>query len=285
CYARENHSCGENLGEDTLTSNEWSHIFDQAKNLGIGFILLAGGEPLLRKDIIEEAAKYPEILFPIFTNGTMINESYIKTLQKYRNLIPLLSIEGSAHITDERRGDGVYEKLMQVMDEMNRKGILYGISLTVTKRNIKEVSEHTFVDTLHKKGCKGIIYVEYVPVDASTRELTPSEEEREYLSEQLYKLRKKWNDMVFLSFPGDEKASGGCLAAGRGFLHINAKGGAEPCPFSPFSDINVVATSLKEALHSPLFMKLSEENVMAADHIGGCVLFEQEEKVKKLLLK
>lgn len=44
--------------------------------------------------------------------------------------------------------------------------------------------------------------------------------------------------MVFLSFSGDEKYVGGCLAAGRGFFHINANGEVEPCPFSPYSDVN-----------------------------------------------
>ena len=89
--------------------------------------------------------------------------------------------------------------------------------------------------------------------------------------------------MVFISFPGDEKSSGGCLAAGRGFFHINSHGGAEPCPFSPYSDINVKNTSLRQALRSPLFTALREQNVLLEDHSGGCVLFERRETVEALL--
>ena len=89
--------------------------------------------------------------------------------------------------------------------------------------------------------------------------------------------------MVFISFPGDEKSSGGCLAAGRGFFHINAFGGAEPCPFSPYSDTSLKNISLKDALNSPLFLKLRENGNLEKEHIGGCVLFEQEQEVKKLL--
>lgn len=39
---------------------------------------------------------------------------------------------------------------------------------------------------------------------------------------------------LFIAFPGDEDQYDGCLAAGRGFLHINPSGKVEPCPFAPF---------------------------------------------------
>ena len=95
--------------------------------------------------------------------------------------------------------------------------------------------------------------------------------------------RSRHPEMLLISFPGDEMNSGGCLAAGRGFFHINAFGGAEPCPFSPYSDSSVVETSLLEALQSPLFQKLQQQGNLTQEHIGGCVLFAQEAQVKQLL--
>jgi MoaA/NifB/PqqE/SkfB family radical SAM enzyme len=89
--------------------------------------------------------------------------------------------------------------------------------------------------------------------------------------------------MVFVSFPGDEKTSGGCLAAGRGFFHINSHGGAEPCPFSPYSDCNVKDTSVREALQSKLFQKLQNSGTLMEEHAGGCVLFERKETVERFL--
>jgi MoaA/NifB/PqqE/SkfB family radical SAM enzyme len=41
--------------ENQLTDSEWLNLFKQAESLGIGFILLAGGEPLLRPEMIETA--------------------------------------------------------------------------------------------------------------------------------------------------------------------------------------------------------------------------------------
>ena len=88
--------------------------------------------------------------------------------------------------------------------------------------------------------------------------------------------------MVYISFPGDEKSSGGCVAAGRGFFHINSHGGAEPCPFSPYSDVNVKDSSLREAIASPLFRALREEGLLSGEHEGGCVLYERRDKVEAL---
>ena len=73
------------------------------------------------------------------------------------------------------------------------------------------------------------------------------------------------------------------MAAGRGFFHINSHGGAEPCPFSPYSDTNVRDTSLKEALNSRLFLALRENGHLLEDHVGGCVLYEKRDLVEALL--
>ncbi|MBH1941766.1 radical SAM protein [Mobilitalea sibirica] len=268
---------------DQMSAKEWGYIFEQADELGISFILLAGGEPLIRLEIIEVATRHKNIMFPIFTNGTLINESYLKLFDKNRNLIPILSIEGNEDKTDLRRGDGVYNQLISVMEQMKDKGIFYGASITVTKENIKEVTDQSFLSELYHRGCKVIFYVEYVPIDNKSKDLAPTDNEREYMEEKLKVLRNEYEDMIFISFPGDEKSSGGCLAAGRGFFHINPSGGTEPCPFSPYSDTNLKETSLFDALKSPLFKKLSDNHILMQEHTGGCVLFEQEEVVRRLL--
>ena len=128
-----------------------------------------------------------------------------------------------------------------------------------------------------------MFFIEYVPVNNQTVNLAPGDDERELLLSELARLRSKYSDMLFLSFPGDEKESGGCLAAGRGFFHINSHGGAEPCPASPYSDINVCDTSLLEALDSKLFKSLRDRGILMDEHEGGCVLFEHKDDVERIL--
>lgn len=121
CYARENKSCGEGFQKQQLSIERWESIFKEAREIGISFILLAGGEPLMRRDVIEKAAEVKEIIFPIFTNGTMLQDEYIKLLDKNRNLIPMLSIEGDKEQTDSRRGNGTYDILINAMDKLKKK--------------------------------------------------------------------------------------------------------------------------------------------------------------------
>ncbi|SHK25403.1 Radical SAM superfamily enzyme, MoaA/NifB/PqqE/SkfB family [Anaerocolumna jejuensis DSM 15929] len=283
CYARSNHTCSDAEAVSQLTREEWEKIFLEASDLGIGFILLAGGEPMIRKDVIKAAGTIPEIIFPIFTNGTIIDEEYYRMLDQSRNLIPVISIEGHQVKTDQRRGRGVYQKVISAMDSLKERHLTFGASITLTTENMKEVTTDEFIHTLGEKGAKVVFYVEFVPVTEDTRNLAPGAEERAWIKKRLSQIRKQHPEMIFISFPGDEKTSGGCLAAGRGFFHINSHGGAEPCPFSPYSDINVIETSLREAIHSDLFQKLQNQNILIEDHAGGCVLFEKKELVEALL--
>ena len=283
CYSRCNHATEDGEPVHQLTDDEWLKVFHEADELGVSFILLAGGEPLLRRGVIEAAGKKQNILFPIFTNGTYMTDEYFDMFDKNRNLIPIMSIEGEKEATDKRRGNGIYDKLMSNMDELNRRGLIFGASVTVTVENLNDVSSESFIGNLSHKGCKAVIFVEFVPVTDDSAYLAPGDEEREYLKKEVMRLRQEHPEMVFVSFPGDEKSSGGCIAAGRGFFHINSHGGAEPCPFSPYSDINVKDTSLREVMNSKLFKALQREGVLMEDHEGGCVLYEKRHEVEALI--
>ena len=283
CYSRCTEATTDDDPTDQLTSKEWSDIFDEASDMGISFILLAGGEPLLRRDVIEAASKRQDILFPVFSNGTYIDDKYEKMFDKHRNLVPILSIEGDKDTTDDRRGDGIYDILIKNMNRFKKDGLIFGVSVTVTTQNLEEVISDGFLEELADKGCKAVIYVEYVPISDEAKELSISDEQREYLKDRMGKLREDIPEMVFIAFPGDEKSSGGCVAAGRGFFHINSHGDAEPCPFSPYSDINVRETSLRESVNSTFFKKLRDGNLLVDDHEGGCVLYEKREQVEAVL--
>ena len=283
CYSRCSGATEDTKPVDQLTCEEWSRLFGEADELGVSFILLAGGEPLMRPDVIDAAGKYQNILFPVFTNGTCLNKRYLDIFDRRRNLIPIISIEGGREITDARRGEGVYDKTAAGMEALKERSVIFGVSITVTSGNFREVTSNEFISSLAGMGCRAVIYVEYVPVDGESPELAPGDTERDYMKAAVQRLRDTSEEMMFVSFPGDEKDSNGCIAAGRGFFHINSHGGAEPCPFSPYSDINIRAGSLKDALRSPLFLALQDGDVLSGDHVGGCVLYEKREEVERLI--
>lgn len=283
CYSRSNHATEDTAPVRQLTAADWGRIFDEAHDLGISFILLAGGEPLLRRSVIEAAGERRGILFPIFTNGTYLDEKYFDLFETCRNLVPVISLEGGEEETDRRRGAGVYDRINAAMDEFRRRNLLFGASVTVTSENLAAVTDPAFIARLTERGCRAVFFVEYVPVTDETLALAPGDEERETLTRTVEDLRARFDEAIFLQFPGDEKASDGCLAAGRGFFHINSHGGAEPCPFSPYSDVSVKDRPLADALSSPLFAKLRDGGLLEAEHEDGCTLFARRADVAAIL--
>jgi len=283
CYARANGMCGEQTKEKLLTADQWDGIFAQAEEAGVPFVLLAGGEPLMRPDVLSKAADHESILFPIFTNGTMLDKNMLRLLDSHRNMVPVISLEGGEAATDARRGEGTYKLTQSALDELENKKLLFGVSLTITTENMVEATSPSFLRSLYDKGCRLVFFIEYVPVAPGTEYLALGDMERLMLEKALDSLRERFSGMIFLSFPGDEKQMGGCLAAGRGFFHINPYGGAEPCPFSPYSDISLKDHTLLQALESPFFHKVRELNAQETEHKGGCALFAKEAQVKSLL--
>lgn len=282
CYARANGGCSDDKKTEEMNAGEWLHVFQQANDAGVSIVMLAGGEPLLRQDVIALAAQFPDMVFPIFTNGTMIDDQYLSLFDKHRNLIPILSIEGDDAQTDTRRGAGTAAQVWQAEKRLKEEGILFGTSITVTSENMRDVTEPQFIRSIAHHGCGLMFFIEYVPAAENTEELMLSGEALRELQERIDALRKDkaLRNMSFVSFPGDEAEMGGCLAAGRGFFHVNANGGAEPCPFSPFSEMNLKTDPFLDVLQSPFFAKVREISVAEAlHHEGGCTLFQHKDDV------
>ena len=279
CYAHAQHR--ENSGE--LDEAGLDKMVQQAKELGISIILLAGGEPLVRKqELLSIANAHKQVIFPMFTNGLLIDDAMLESLKTAKNLIPIVSIEGLEEATDSRRGEGVYQKLKSLFASFKKKDIFYGASITVNTQNLHQVTDAAFVSELIDGGCKLFFYVEYVPVEAGTDELALGEKERDAFMERLNGLRSKL-PAFFIAFPGDEKDFGGCIASGRGFIHVSAQGNVEPCPFAPFSDSNLKDKSLRECIESDFLSKIRENHELLTEGQGGCALWEKQDLVKSFI--
>lgn len=268
--------------ENEMTESQWKQLFYEARELGIFVIMLAGGEPLMRKDILSLCGQLPEIVFPVFTNGLLLDKNLMSMISKTRNIIPVISIEGLLPETDDRRGKGVYGKVMEVLSELDKEDVFYGLSITVTSENFETVTGETFLKTMSQSGCKLFFLVEYVPVQEGTENLIISDSQKQRLLGMTDELRRKFKG-VFVNFPGDESTFGGCLAAGRGFIHVSPDGKVEPCPFAPYSDTRLGDITLKEALKSELLEKIRDNHSSLVESNGGCALWTNREWVKSLV--
>jgi|SRR5271157_2007937 len=257
-------------------------VLQQASDLGISIVLLVGGEPLTRPELFNVTKDFPDMVFTLFTNGTLIDEAVIKQFKAQKHVIPILSMEGHERITDLRRGNGIYERLMKDMAKLNERGIFFGSSITVTRANYDAVTGEGFIQNMREHGCKAFIFVEYNPVTKGTEDWVVTDEQREAILVKMAAYRQT-QPGVYIGFPGDEKAFGGCLSSGRGFIHVNASGDLEPCPFAPYSDSSILDMPLKDALNSKLFKALQANRDQLMESNGGCALWKKPEWVKSLM--
>jgi MoaA/NifB/PqqE/SkfB family radical SAM enzyme len=250
-----------------LSDDRFMELFHEAIDLGVGAILIAGGEPLLRRGLLERLAALRGILIPVFTNGTLIDEKAAALFGK--TLVPVFSIEGDESFTTERRGLGVHEAALKAARAVGEKGGLFGVSVTVTSRNVDLVLSPGFLGEVATLGAAVLFLVEYVPVTAGTEALVLDDAQRARLNDT-----SSTENLSFptVRLPGDEEAYGGCLAAGRGFAHIAPEGRLEACPFAPFSDSNADEVGLKSALASPLMRAIRERHRELTETKGGCAL-------------
>ena len=265
-----------------LNVKQLEDIFREAAELGVSVIFLAGGEPFLREGVIEAAGERPEIIFPVFTNGSLLDDGWIERLARRRNVIPALSLEGFCEKTDARRGDGTYTRTLELVRRLAAADVFCAVSLTLTRDNFAECTGDAFAAELTEAGCRLFFYVEYVPVKAGTEDQVLGEELRTRMIARLAELQRE-HQALFIAFPGDEEPYEGCLSAGRGFLHIGPDGGLEPCPFSPYSDVDLGETSLREALQSDFLEKVRAAHDRMTESEGGCALWTHRDWVQSLL--
>jgi len=279
CYDKLLHRATD---RQELDDRQVRSLLSDARDLGVSIILLAGGEPLLRDNLLEQMAAFPEILFLLFTNGTLLDEAAIARLETLPHVIPVLSIEGDERFTDMRRGDGTHHRLMDVMSLLRRHRVFFGTSTTLTSANIELYLEEQFLQDLIQRGC-GLFYsINYVPVQPGTEPLQLLPDQVRQLERRLTAYRRSL-PAIFIAFPHDEVALGGCLAAGRGFIHLSAYGDIEPCPFSPYSDTNITETPLLEALHTPLLQAILNSDVTLDETDGQCALWKRRDWVSNLM--
>jgi len=273
-----------------LNTEEWDDVISQSVDLGVYTFLIAGGEPFMFKGLLDLCNQYKENLFLIFTNGTLLTEAHYKKLKKMTNLGIVVSVEGGEEITDSRRGKGTFKRAIETVKRLGSNGIFSGISVTITRENFRYWMEDSGIDEFINEGIHLSFLTEYIPVDydgfsvpekgkKESLVLTPGE--RLLFRKKVLEFKEK-KQMLIIHSPGDEELFGGCVSAGKGFAHINAKGDITPCPVSDIATHNIKTASLKEGFESPLFKKIRENEEVLETGDGPCALFEHQKEVEAL---
>jgi len=146
-----------------LSFERFDKLMQEAKDLGIYFIVVSGGEPTVYPHLLDIFKKHNDMAFMFYTNGSLINEKYAEKLAEVGNAVPCISLEGFKEKTDWRRGEGAFDKAMKAMDNLKKAGVPFGYSVTETSQNVEEILSDEFVDFMIDKGAKIAWYFQYIP--------------------------------------------------------------------------------------------------------------------------
>jgi MoaA/NifB/PqqE/SkfB family radical SAM enzyme len=120
-------------------------LLDEARTLGATCFGPCGAEPFIREDLIDimayaESIGYQEI--NVVSNGLLLNDRQrMDKLEKLRNLILTISIDGPRDVHDELRGKGVYKEAVEVLRELRRRGITCGVSSVIMRQTLDRLNE------------------------------------------------------------------------------------------------------------------------------------------------
>ncbi|MDD8020411.1 MAG: radical SAM protein [Acidobacteriota bacterium] len=235
---------------------------------GASFTVISGGEPFLwqdnGKDLFSLAEEFSDMFFLVYTNGTLLDDTTCQKLFELGNVTPAISIEGYEAETDRRRGKGMFQKILNNMNNLKKYGVGFGVSVTATKENFHLLLEDRFYEYwFDEVGATYMWMFHLMPIGRAkdTMDLALSPEDR-------VKLLSKWEEMLFKRgyFIGDfwnsGTASRGCLAYGRpnGYFYVDWNGNIMPCVFVPYYKDNLYdlykqGKTIDEALMSDYFKR------------------------------
>jgi MoaA/NifB/PqqE/SkfB family radical SAM enzyme len=264
--------------EDAIDTATFDRLLNEAREMGIHFIVVSGGEPYIRPELLDMFTRHQDLLFMTYTNGVVIHRDKLASkLAELGNVMPAISVEGFAGETDARRGKGVYNRIIGAMSALREAGVLFGFSATPMRHNNDLLVSDEFIEFYKNLGCFFGWYFNYMPVGRKPNlELMPTVEQRAYRMDRVREIRQKHSILVS-DFWTDGTLCGGCLSSGRVYFHINAQGGVEPCVFHQFYVDNVLDKPLKEALNSPYFQYMRQRLYQSENPLCPCPVSDNPE--------
>jgi MoaA/NifB/PqqE/SkfB family radical SAM enzyme len=169
------------------------------------------------------------------------------------------------------------------MDIMRKHGNFFGYSATYHSKNTDVMASDEFINLMIEKGCRFGWYFTYMPVGSDARtELIVTPEQRAFMYHRIREIRNT-RPLFLMDFWNDGEFVGGCIAGGRMYMHINARGDVEPCAFMHYSNVNIKDVTLLEALRQPLFQQYRANFPFNNNPLRPCPCLDNPEKLRQMV--
>ncbi|MFP4667176.1 MAG: radical SAM protein [Desulfosalsimonas sp.] len=277
CYA------GSYERKDDMAPEVFDRVLTEAEEMGINFITILGGEPFVYPHLLDVIEKHPKSFYQVYTNASLIDEKTANRLVELGNVAPQISINGPREFTDAVRGKGSFDTCVRAMDRLYEAGCAFGFSSLVTRKNMDVICSDEWVDFLIEKGALYGWYFLFMPVgNEPDMELMPTPEQRDQMRRfQSYVRENK--PLLLVDFWNDGVLSGGCIAGGRLYFHVNHRGDVEPCIFCHFATDNIHDKGLAEALNSEFFRGIRAEQPFCYNTLRPCPMIDHPQTMWRII--
>ena len=257
----------------------------QAKEMGNSFFGILGGEPFMHKDLLQIFEQNRDVYFQVFTNGHFITDEVAEKLREYGNVTPLVSVEGTEIISDQRRGrDGVLSATMRGLETALKHNLLVGVCTSVCKTNLDDLVNEAWVDRLIEMGVMYCWFHIYRPVGPeSNPQLALNSDEQRRVRQFVVDTRAT-KPIVVIDAYHDDAGNALCPAATGFTHHVGPWGDIEPCPVIQMATESIHDDRpLKDTFNNSEFLRDFRE--LTAQHTRGCVIMERPDLLVELAEK
>lgn len=267
-----------------INFDDMNRLIVSAKKHGNSFFGILGGEPFMHPELIPILEAHPQCYFQIFTNGHFITDEVAAALRRVGNATPLISIEGTEIVSNERRGRlGVLNKTLAGIDACLRHRIITGVATSVCQSNIDDLVQESWVDALIERGVHYLWYHTYRPVGPDpSPELALTPEQVLAVRRFVVTMRNK-KPIGIIDAYWDDKGQALCPAATGVSHHIGPWGDVEPCPIIQFANENIRDNDgdiFKTITESKLLKDFRET---AAGATRGCIVLERPDLLRDVV--
>ncbi|MDB6026891.1 MAG: moaA 1 [Verrucomicrobiales bacterium] len=268
-----------------IEADQLNRLISEAKAHGNVFFGILGGEPFMHPQLLEVLAKHPECYFQVFTNGQFITEKVAAELRRLGNVTPLISIEGTDLISDQRRGNkDVLNRTLRGLDNCIQQRILAGVATSVCQTNIDDLLTEAWLQKLIDRGVHYVWYHTYRPVGPKMNPqlaLRPAQlvQVRKFIVEMRAKMPIAMIDAYY-----DHQGKALCPMVTGISHHISPTGDIEPCPIIQFATENIAdKRDIYSVFRDSAFLR--DFRQLSGQATRGCVVLENPGLVKNLVLK
>lgn len=271
--------------QQTIDVPAMDRLIHESQEMGNAFFGILGGEPFMHPQLLEIFAHHPDCYFQVFTNGHFITDEVARELRRLGNVTPLVSVEGTEIVSDQRRGRlQVYSKTMEGLQNCLKHKVLTGVCTSLCQTNIDDLLVETWVDRLIEMKVMYLWYHTYRPVGPDAcpdLALTPEQQLR--ARRFVVEMRAK-KPIGIIDAYYDDRGQALCPAATGFTHHISPWGDIEPCPIVQFAKESIHDTRpLKETFQQSAFLRDFRE--LAASSTRGCIVLERPDLLQDLVEK